>query len=43
LDTNSALNSLPFSGTIAVSQYLSVIPSHPFELLIVNFSLSISS
>ena len=41
--TNSALNSFPFSGTIAASQYLSVIPSQPFELLTVNFYFSISS
>ena len=31
--TNSALNSEFFSGTIAVNQYLSVIPSQPVELL----------
>ena len=37
IDKNSDLNFFPFSGTIAVSQYLSVIPSHPFELLIMNF------
>ena len=41
--TNSALNSFPFSGTIAVNQYLSVIPSQPFELFIENFSFSMSS
>ena len=39
----SALKFLPFSGITAVSQYLSVIPSQPFELLIVNFSFSMSS
>jgi len=37
-DTNLALNLFPFSGTIAVSQYLSVIPSQPFEASTMNFS-----
>jgi hypothetical protein len=43
LDVNSALNSFPFSGTIAVNQYLSVIPSQPFLAVVVNFSFSKSS
>ena len=37
LDKNSDLKSFPFSGTIAVNQYLSVIPNQPFELFIENF------
>ena len=43
LAENSALNSFPFSGTIAVNQYLSVMPNQPLVALIVNFSFSISS
>ena len=31
------------SGTMAVSQFLSVIPSQPFSLFLVNFCFSISS
>ena len=43
LNSKSALNSLFFSGTKLVIQYLSVIPSHPFFAFTEYFFSSISS